>query len=193
MDLSSLSLPAVILLAVSSITLLLSHTWRWRIGALGFQYLGVFNGLITTGAFLELALKPNPVKTFLGNTMSKYLPFISLPEHLNSKDLTADVEIQNSYDNDPLMHYQANARWFTECLNAQEKSFDDADRLEIPLLIMHGGDDKVAAPEGSHELVRKAGSKNKRLIIYDDMMHEILNELDKKKVYDNIIAWLKAL
>lgn len=42
MDLSSLSLPAVILLAVSSITLLLSHTWRWRIGALGFQYLGVF-------------------------------------------------------------------------------------------------------------------------------------------------------
>ncbi len=42
MDLSSLSLPAVILLAVSSITLLLSHAWRWRIGALGFQYLGVF-------------------------------------------------------------------------------------------------------------------------------------------------------
>lgn len=42
MDLSGWGLPAVVLLGISSVTLLLSRTWRWRIGALAFQYLGVF-------------------------------------------------------------------------------------------------------------------------------------------------------
>ncbi len=42
MDFSRLSFPAVVLLGVSSVVLLLSRSWRWRIGALGFQYLGVF-------------------------------------------------------------------------------------------------------------------------------------------------------
>jgi hypothetical protein len=42
MDLSGWAFPAVILLGISSVTLLLSRAWRWRIGALAFQYLGVF-------------------------------------------------------------------------------------------------------------------------------------------------------
>jgi hypothetical protein len=42
MDLSRLAFPAVILLGISSVTLFLSRSWRWRIGALAFQYLGVF-------------------------------------------------------------------------------------------------------------------------------------------------------
>jgi hypothetical protein len=42
MDLTRLAFPAVILLGISSVTLFLSRSWRWRIGALAFQYLGVF-------------------------------------------------------------------------------------------------------------------------------------------------------
>ncbi len=42
MDLSGWSLPAAILIGISSVVILLSRTWRWRIGALSFQYLGVF-------------------------------------------------------------------------------------------------------------------------------------------------------
>jgi len=41
-DLSGWGFPAVVLIGISSVTLLLSRTWRWRIGALSFQYLGVF-------------------------------------------------------------------------------------------------------------------------------------------------------
>lgn len=42
MDFSGLAFPAVILLGISSVTLFLSRNWRWRIGALAFQYVGVF-------------------------------------------------------------------------------------------------------------------------------------------------------
>jgi len=42
MALNGLAFPAVILLGISSVTLFLSRSWRWRIGALAFQYVGVF-------------------------------------------------------------------------------------------------------------------------------------------------------
>jgi hypothetical protein len=42
MALNGLAFPAVILLGISSVTLFLSRSWRWRIGALAIQYLGVF-------------------------------------------------------------------------------------------------------------------------------------------------------
>jgi hypothetical protein len=42
MALNGLAFPAVIILGISSVTLFLSRSWRWRIGALAFQYVGVF-------------------------------------------------------------------------------------------------------------------------------------------------------
>ena len=42
MDFEFFAFPAALVVGVSSIALLLSRTWRWRVGALAVQYLGVF-------------------------------------------------------------------------------------------------------------------------------------------------------
>lgn len=42
MDLSRFAFPAVLLLGITTVALQLSRRWRWQIGALGAQYLGVF-------------------------------------------------------------------------------------------------------------------------------------------------------
>lgn len=42
MDFELLALPAVFVVGASSVALLLSRTWRWRVGALAVQYVGVF-------------------------------------------------------------------------------------------------------------------------------------------------------
>ncbi len=52
-DLSRFTLPAVILVAATSITILASHRWRWCLFSLAFQYVGVF---ILTAINLTLAL-----------------------------------------------------------------------------------------------------------------------------------------
>lgn len=41
-DFATLSLPAIILILVSAVTLLLSQDWRWSVAALLLQYLGAF-------------------------------------------------------------------------------------------------------------------------------------------------------
>ena len=54
MDSSNLVTPAVILIVISSITLVVVRDWRISLGALGFQYVGMFI-LIVQSWPLELA------------------------------------------------------------------------------------------------------------------------------------------
>ena len=62
----------------------------------------------------------------------------------------------------------------------------------LPLLIMHGGADRIVSPEGSRVLYERAGSIDKTLRIYDGLYHEIFNEPEKEQVLDDLCAWLDA-
>jgi len=42
MEFAALSIPAVIIITVSSTIIFVSNDWRWTIGSLGLQYLGVY-------------------------------------------------------------------------------------------------------------------------------------------------------
>ena len=59
---------------------------------------------------------------------------------------------------------------------------------------MHGADDTVCDPACVEELFRRAGSKDKTLRVYPGMWHQIVGEPEEnvEKVFDEIIAWLKA-
>ncbi len=55
MDLQVLSLPAVIVVLVTTLTLLIARNWRYSLLALGFQYIGVFL-LVAARWSLEMAV-----------------------------------------------------------------------------------------------------------------------------------------
>jgi len=59
---------------------------------------------------------------------------------------------------------------------------------------VHGADDTVCDPACVEELFRRAGSKDKTLRVYPGMWHQIVGEPEEnvEKVFDEIIAWLKA-
>lgn len=62
---------------------------------------------------------------------------------------------------------------------------------ELPILICSGGDDPVGAfgksPKIVYDAYQKAGIEDLKLEIYPKDRHEILNELDKDQVYDDIL------
>ncbi|CAH1197556.1 Monoacylglycerol lipase [Paenibacillus plantiphilus] len=70
-------------------------------------------------------------------------------------------------------------------------------RADLPILLLSGGDD----PVGSYgKMVKrtvssyvKAGVTNVQMKLYDGMRHEILNEIDKEQVYNDILIWLKQV
>lgn len=66
---------------------------------------------------------------------------------------------------------------------------------DLPLLIMSGAEDPVGdfgkGPTEVAELYRAAGSEDVVLNIYPEDRHEILNELDRDKVYGDVLAWVE--
>jgi alpha-beta hydrolase superfamily lysophospholipase len=64
------------------------------------------------------------------------------------------------------------------------------EQVRVPLLILHGTADRVAAVEGSRELFQRAGTADKTLRLYPGLYHEVLNEPEKEQVLADLIAWI---
>ncbi|KAK3425948.1 hypothetical protein EUGRSUZ_F02494 [Eucalyptus grandis] len=67
------------------------------------------------------------------------------------------------------------------------------EQVSLPLLILHGEADRVTDPSVSKALHEKASSKDKKLIMYPDAYHALLEgEPDETilRVLDDIISWL---
>src|SRR5439155_11235932 len=64
------------------------------------------------------------------------------------------------------------------------------ERLALPVLMVHGSDDAIADVEGARDLYDSLASKDKQLIVYDGLYHEVMNEPERDRVLDDIVAWL---
>ena len=64
--------------------------------------------------------------------------------------------------------------------------------ITLPVLILHGTGDKATRPDGSQEFFDKAASSDKRLILYEDYYHDLLNDVGRDRVMEYVIGWIEA-
>jgi acylglycerol lipase len=109
--------------------------------------------------------------------------------------ISHDPEEVEAYRTDPLVHQgKLPARTIAELAAAIETFEKRMGNLTLPLLGMHGGDDRLAPVEGSRMVNRLASSEDKTLRIYDGLRHEIFNErrADRERVLDDLLEWLDS-
>lgn len=63
-------------------------------------------------------------------------------------------------------------------------------RIALPVLILHGTEDKATRPDGSEQFFREAGSADKTLKLYDGHYHDLLNDLGREGVIADIAGWI---
>nr|GMD37023.1 caffeoylshikimate esterase-like [Ipomoea batatas] len=68
------------------------------------------------------------------------------------------------------------------------------EQVEVPFLIIHGGDDVVCDPACVEELYRRAASKDKTMNIYPGMWHQLVGEPEEnvERVFGDVIQWLRT-
>lgn len=64
--------------------------------------------------------------------------------------------------------------------------------ITLPVLIMHGTEDKVTRPEGSQFFYDTAGSSDKTLKLYAGYVHDLLNDVGREHVMADIVSWIDA-
>jgi len=65
-------------------------------------------------------------------------------------------------------------------------------RIQAPILILHGTEDKLAAVDATRAVFDRIGSRDKQLKIYPGFYHELFNEPDKQDVFQTVGDWLSA-
>ena len=105
--------------------------------------------------------------------------------------ISHDPEMAAAYDADPLIHGWASPRFYTEFLRTAALLPKLLPRITCPTLVLQAGDDHVVSFETTQRLFPLIGSADKQLIVYDGFYHEVLNELERKRVRADLLQWLR--
>lgn len=67
-----------------------------------------------------------------------------------------------------------------------------ATQLHLPFLMVQGGSDTIVHPSGAQMVYDKAESPDKTIKVYDDLFHEVFNEIEKEQVLTDVDSWLQS-
>lgn len=112
---------------------------------------------------------------------------------LKMEDFSRDPEWVAALNADPLTHDEVQpVQTVAAFARAGERFEREFGRITLPLLILHGTADKATRPDGSQQFFDEAGSGDKTLKLYDGYYHDLLNDLGREQVMDDIAAWIAA-
>jgi len=129
---------------------------------------------------------PNAISVLSGELIAKFIPWLGLIK-INPNDISRDKEVVQAYIDDPLVNNdRISAGLLNEIIKGMKRVASEAENINLPLIIVHGGADKLAEPEGSQMLYDRATSQKKAIKIYDGLYHEVLNEPEREQVLADI-------
>jgi acylglycerol lipase len=154
------------------------------------KYPNDFAGLIVTGTPLNVdTTVPTPV-IMLAKLLDNIIPKVNfLP--LDSTTISQDAAVVAKYNNDPLVDRKPTRIHMG--LGIMDGSIEVKRRMrdiKLPILILHGGADRLCPPSGSETLYAGVGSTDKAKHIYDGLYHEIHNEPQQGDVFKAMIEWM---
>lgn len=151
-----------------------------------------WRGVVLSGPFLQGAWKPTAWKLTMARLLSSVLPGFTTDSDFDPATVSRSPEVVAAYAADPLVTDKVSVRAATEILDAQVRTMRAASQLELPLLIMQAGEDKLSLPAASRRFYEAASSPDKTFKLYEGLYHEIFNEPEQDRVFADLIAWLDA-
>ena len=149
------------------------------------------SAVIATGAGLRSPVLEQKAKITLSKVLGSLLPTLTIPTGLDAKGISRNPEVVRAYKNDPLVHDVATLSAARVGVSAVERAFTHAAGFPTPLLLMHGGADRLAYPHGSQEFAALV-PENCTLKLWDGLFHEVHNESEQSEVFDFMIDWMNS-
>lgn len=148
-------------------------------------------GLIVSNPAIRIHLEVPKAKILVGKVLRAVAPWVTLSSGSPTSDLTRDARMRISLENDPLRHNRINPPFYFGMVEGEKYLLVNAGRLNVPLLMLLGGNDPVIDPSTSREFFGKVASRDKSLLIYPDMLHEPLNEIGRDRVVLDVVRWIE--
>ena len=121
--------------------------------------------------------------------LSRLAPTTVIANPIAGNQLSRDPAVGTAYFADPLVQPRSTARLGAEFFAAMERARDNVSRLDVPTLVIHGGDDNLVPTAVSEPLAGVPGVERR---VLPGLRHESMNEPEGPEVVAAIVEWLRA-
>ncbi len=147
-------------------------------------------GLVVSGAALDSGESVPAFAKGIARVLGQLAPRMGIMS-LDGSTISRDPKVLQAAEIDPLIyHGKMRARVGAELLINSTFAKANLGRVQIPILILHGGADRLVSPSSSHFAHAHVGSADKTLKIYDGLYHEVFNEPEREVVLEDVATWL---
>ncbi|HEX4924685.1 MAG TPA: alpha/beta hydrolase [Bdellovibrionales bacterium] len=148
------------------------------------------SALALSSPLMGLTLRVPELKKKAAQVLAKYMPTFTLYNEVAFNDLTRDRDVIAEYERDQLRHDRSSALLYLQVLENTEFVLKNAHTIHLPALLQQAGEDRVVDREASRKLFDNLGSKDKEWLLYEGFKHEIFNETQRNRVYQDLRKWL---
>jgi alpha-beta hydrolase superfamily lysophospholipase len=153
--------------------------------------------IVLSGALLELGGAGGGLRQSLSLSAARILstvtPRLALATGLDIQGLSRDPEVIRRYQQDPFTKDRMSVRFAAGMSATISAVRGAADRIDRPLLILHGGADPISPVAGSRNLhagLRPEIAASSALVVYPELRHEIFQEPERERVWQDMLDWL---
>lgn len=154
-------------------------------------------GYIISAPWIELVRPVTGPLYAAVKTLAKLAPSMTIHSGVSSKELGNSSIVEN-YEKDPLVHMKISVRCAVDGFDigtamAEGRLEDNGGAKGIPMLLMHGTEDRICSVEGSRKV---AAIESCEYVEWPGLYHEIHNggqESTGEEVIEKAIQWIQAL
>ncbi len=170
--------------------ILVGHSMGGLISSLHLlEHQDAYTACVLSGPAIQTEIEPGYFELLLIRCLSVVMPRAGVLQ-LDAAGVSRDPEVVADYVSDPLVnHGKMSARMVAELFGGMRQIQASASRISLPMLLLHGEGDTMAAPAGSRFLHEQISSADKTLEILPGLLHEIFNEPERETVFANMLAW----
>jgi alpha-beta hydrolase superfamily lysophospholipase len=150
-------------------------------------------GVVTSGATLSMPEDLPRARGIAAHVLRWLAPRLSLASQLDPEALSRDPEIVRAYLEDPLVQGKITTSLASQMLAAIKRTAAAASAVKVPMLLLHGEDDRICPVAGSRDFFEQLTVTQRGLRTYPGLRHEIFNEPERATVLDDLVGWIHKL
>lgn len=147
------------------------------------------HGAIVTCPAFKLTTPKSTAKITFAKIMANLMPWLTLKNGLETQALSRNDAIVKAYQKDVYVHNKVSARLGLDLLESGQMALENAHQWALPLLLMHGTEDRITSCSASEKFAAKA-SRTVDLVLWEGYYHELHNDFGSEEVIQTMIGWL---
>ncbi|NDF14459.1 alpha/beta fold hydrolase [bacterium] len=133
------------------------------------------------------------VKEVAARLLSRVWGSLQLGTDLNPGDLSHDSAVVTAIQRDSLHHTKATPKFYLGFVAAMERLRSTP--IPVPpstrVLFQLAGDDRIVSTPEAERVFEGISSRKKKKRVYEGLYHEIFNEIDKERVFEDLRSFIR--